>query len=335
MLSEIKKMLLERPEAIVELLEEFGFAHINHRTREIRCGRDEKGGSNISIRLEQNDYLNVNDFARGLRLDIFSYIMQEKNVSFREVLQQTKQILNLDNEWRPQQRRSLFGGVYENILRPHKEIKLKTYDESVLDAYERCGNLRFLRDGISLSAQEFWGIRFSVEDNAIIIPIRNEYGELVGAKARINWNPSEDESKYYYPIPVAMSQLLYGYAENYSYLYGNEIVVVESEKSVCQAYDFGVRNVVALGSHSLSEKQIKLLLQLQPKRIVLAMDEGLNFDFIKRNADMIKNFGLILMPEIWYWDSSQNIDVNSKDSPTDNGKEMFEEIMNEQLVRIY
>jgi DNA primase len=205
----------------------------------------------------------------------------------------------------------------------------------VLDAYERCGNLRFLRDGISLSAQEFWGIRFSVEDNAIIIPIRNEYGELVGAKARINWNPSEDESKYYYPIPVAMSQLLYGYAENYSYLYGNEIVVVESEKSVCQAYDFGVRNVVALGSHSLSEKQIKLLLQLQPKRIVLAMDEGLNFDFIKRNADMIKNFGSILMPEIWYWDSSQNIDVNSKDSPTDNGKEMFEEIMNEQLVRIY
>lgn len=335
MINDIKEQLLKNPEAIVELLETFEFAHISLRTREIRFARDDNGGPNISIKLCNNTYLNVSDFARGVYLDIFSYIIQEKNVTFREVLQATKKILNLSDSWQPTQRKSLFGGIYQNILRPRQDIQLKTYDEDVLDQYERRGNLRFLRDGISLESQKFWNIRFSIEDNAIIIPIYNEYGDLVGAKARINWNPNEDESKYYYAIPTAMSQLLYGYSANYSHMYGNEIIVVESEKSVMQAWDLGVRNIVALGSNSLSEKQTKLLLQLQPKRIVLAMDEGLEFDIIKRNADMIKNFGSILMPEVWYWDSTQNLDISSKDSPTDNGKEVFEEIINEQLVRIY
>jgi hypothetical protein len=102
-----------------------------------------------------------------------------------------------------------------------------------------------------------------------------------------------------------------------------------------QAWDFGVRNIVALGSHSLSEKQTKLLLQLQPKRIIIAMDEGLEFEHTKRNADMIKNFGGMLAPEIWYWDADQDLDVGAKCSPTDMGKEKFEEIMEEQLVKIY
>jgi hypothetical protein len=334
-LSEIKEELLKDPDAIIELLEHFDFAHIKLSAREIRFARDERGGKNISIRLGNNENVYVNDFARGVSKDIFSYIMQEKSVTFREVIQKTKQILNLSNDWQPRQILSLFGGIYNSIRRPNRDVELKVYDESILDQYDRIGNLRFLRDGISLKAQEFWDIRFSAADDAIIIPSHNEYGDLVGAKARINRDPNEEESKYFYPINFLASQTLYGYSENYQYLYGNEIIVVESEKSVMQAWDFGVRNIVALASHSLSEKQTKLLLQLQPKRIIMAMDEGLPFEYIQRNADTIKNFGTMLMPEIWYWDSDQDLDIDPKSSPTDMGKDKLEEIMREQLVRIY
>ena len=333
MLSEIKEQLSQNTNAIVDLLDYFGFSHINTTSKEIRFARDDQGGQNISIRLDGR--VHVNDFAKGVSGDIFSYIIREKNITFREVIQQTKRILGLGNDWRPQYKRSLFGGIYANINRPNTEIQLKAYEESVLDKYEKCGNLRFLHDGISLDAQKFWGIRFSVEDNRIIIPIRNEYSDLVGAKGRLNGDADEENPKYLYTIPVAMSQLLYGYSENYQYLYGNDVILVESEKSVMQAWDFGVRNIVALGSHSLSEKQTKLLLQLQPKKIVIAMDEGLEFEHTKRNADMIKNFGGMLTPEIWYWDADQDLDVGAKCSPTDMGKEKFEEIMQEQLIRIY
>jgi DNA primase len=256
-------------------------------------------------------------------------------VEFREVLQNTKKILGLGNDWRPRKKKSLFGGVYENIARQNKELQLKVYDESVLNKYEKCSNLRFLRDNISIASQKFWDVRFSIEDNRIIIPIRNEYSEIVGAKGRLNGDADEENPKYLYTIPVAMSQLLYGYSENYQYLYGNDVILVESEKSVMQAWDFGVRNIVALGSHSLSEKQTKLLLQLQPKKIIIAMDEGLEFEHTKRNADMIKNFCGMLTPEIWYWDADQDLDIESKSSPTDIGRAKFDEIMEEQLVRIY
>lgn len=335
MLNEIKERLIDSPDKIVELLEEFGFEHINHRNTEIRFARSDSGGANISIRLNNNPYCCVSDWARGISTDIISYIIQEKAVSFREVLQATKRILGLNDYWRPQQKQSLFGGIYENITQPNREIQLKTYNESVLEQYEPCGNLMFFNDGISLDAQRFFNIKFSIEDNAVIIPIYNEFGDLVGAKARVNGDVEEGESKYYYPIPAQVSQTLYGYCANYSYLYGNDVIVVESEKSVMQAYTFNARNIVALGSHSLSEKQAKLLLQLQPKRIIIAMDEGLEFEHIKRNADVIKDFGGMLAPEIWYWDADQDLDIGLKFSPTDMGEAKLKEIMSEQLVRIY
>ena len=335
MLNKIKEQLIEQPEKLIELLEHFSFEHINHRGSEIRFARSDSGGANISIRLKNNPYCCVSDWSRGVSTDIISYIIQEKSVEFREVLQAAKKILNLSDDWRPQQKRALFGGIYEGLSCKNREIKLKTYNESVLDKYEQIGNLRFLRDGISLETQKFFDIRFSVEDNAIILPLHNEMGDLIGAKARVNDEPQEGESKYYYPLPTQVSQTLYGYSKNYSYLYGNDVIVVESEKSVAQGYTFGVRNIIALGSSAVSEKQSKMLLQLQPKRIILAFDEGLAFEQVQRNADILKSFCSMFEVEIWYWDADQDLDINPKSSPTDMGKEKFTEIMEEQLVRIY
>ena len=335
MLNKIKEQLIEQPEKLVELLASFGFEHINHRGSEVRFARDWQGGPNISIRLKNNPYCCVSDWSRSINTDIISYIIQEKHMEFRDVLQVAKKILNLADDWRPQQRRALFGGVYDGLSCNNMDIKLKTYDENVLNKYEQVSNLRFLRDGISLNAQRFFDIRFSIEDNAIILPLHNEMGDLVGAKARVNGDVGDGENKYYYPIPTQVSQTLYGYSKNYSYLYGNDVIVVESEKSVAQGYTFGVRNIVALGSSSVSEKQSKMIFQLQPRRIILAFDEGLAFEQIQRNANIIKSYCGMFEVEIWYWDANLDLDIGEKCSPTDLGRAKFDEIMEEQLVRIY
>jgi hypothetical protein len=110
-LAEIKAELLKNSDAIVALLESFDFAHIKPSRKEIRLARDERGGQNISIKLENNENIFVSDFARGVSKDIFSYIIQEKDVTFKDVIQTTKKILGLGDDWRPQQKRSLFGGI--------------------------------------------------------------------------------------------------------------------------------------------------------------------------------------------------------------------------------
>lgn len=332
MLDKIKEQLIEQPEKLITLLENFGFEHIHHRGSEIRFARSDSGGANISIRLKNNPYCCVSDWSRGVNTDIVSYIIREKNVEFREVLQAAKQILNLADDWRPQQKKQLFGGIYSNLSCRNREIKLKTYDESALDKYEQIGNLRFLRDGISLEAQKFFDIRFSVEDNAIILPLHNEMGDFVGAKARTNYTPEEGESKYYYPIPTQVSQTLYGYSKNYEYLYGADTIYIgESEKFCMQLYTMGIRNCVSIGSHTLSEKQAKLLLQLAPKSITFMLDEGLDLMETKRNADILKSVSGMMQVDVYFFDHTECLELGPKDSPSDHGIKVWNEIIENNI----
>lgn len=335
MIQEIKEQLINNPENIVTLLEEFNFEHISLRSNEIRFARSCDGGPNIRIRLTDNEFVNVSDYARGVHTDIFRYIIEEKNVTFRDVILAAKRILGLDDYWRPARKRSLFGGIYQNIGKSNIDTKLKTYDEDVLKKYECCCNKRFLRDGISLDAQRFFNTRFSIEDNAIIIPIYDEHGDLVGAKARVNDDITEGENKYYYPIAVASSKVLYGYVENYSYLYGADTIYIgESEKFCMQLYTMGVRNCVSIGSHTLSEKQAKLLLQLAPKSITFMFDEGLDLMETKRNADVILSISSMFKPDIKFFDYRDCDLVGEKDSPSDRGRSAWDKIIENHIKDI-
>jgi DNA primase len=185
-----------------------------------------------------------------------------------------------------------------------------------------------LRDGISLDAQKFFDIRFSIEYNAIIIPIYNEVGDIIGAKARINGDPEEGESKYYYPIPVQVSQTLYGYSKNYEHLYGADTIYIgESEKFCMQLYTMGIRNCVSIGSHTISEKQAKLLLQLSPKSITFMLDEGLDLSETKRNIDIIKSVSSMMQVNMYYFDHTECLELGPKDAPSDHGIEVWNEII--------
>lgn len=334
MFKEIKKMLIEQTDVICDLLEYYGFEHINYKTREIRFARDIDGGQNISIRLDNNENVLVKDYAKNECSDLFAYICKEKHEKLKDVLLKTKSLLKLEKDWAPKKRVELFGGIYNDIRKNNGEEKLKEIDESELDKYDFCPNIRFLRDGISIDTQNDFGIRYDTLSERIVIPIRDEIGRLVGAKGRYNAEPDEAHPKYIYIIPVSSSQLLFGYSENYQYLYGHDVVICESEKAVMQAYSFGFRNVVGLGSNSLSDKQAELVLQLQPERVIFALDEGLDLSSTKRNASKIKEHSGFNSFKILYWNYKLDSTIPHKASPTDLGKDKFFEILNNQLEEI-
>lgn len=332
MIEEIKKELLKNHEALISLLMEFGFCHINIRNNEMRFARNESGGQNIRIKLINNDYLMVTDFVTGDRKDIISYIITEKKTDFKTVLKVIKRLLNLTDDWRtPSNIRPLFGGCYDNIIYKTKST-IKTYNESILDQYLKIGNELWRQDGISLETQRLYDVCFDIENNGIIFPWRNDKGEIIALKSRYNGSPPEGISKYYYPVGGNISSSLFNYSQCYQHLYGNDVIVVESEKACMQGYTFGCKNIVGLGSNNLSENQAKLLLQLNPERIIIALDEGIETEQIIKNINLIKSFLVMRDTKILYWDSSIDIDVPLKASPTDMGKEKFEEIMKEQLI---
>lgn len=337
MFKELKEMLINQVDCIVELLELYGFEDIRWTHRELRFKRDNEGGMNISIKLDNNESLIVHDFARGISTDIFAYIVQEKDVKLGEVLGAVKKLLKLEDNWTPKKKIELFGGIYNRIVNKTSNNELlKEYPASILNSYDLACNERFRKDGISYRTQREFGLMYDKESNRIVIPLYDELGRLVGVKGRINRsNIDEFTPKYLYLYECMASRILYGYYQNYQHLFGAEIVVGESEKMVMQAHSFGVKNVVGLGSNSLSEKQANLLLQMAPKKIIFALDEGLDISQTERNVNILRSCIGINTFEVWYWDYTKDLSLKgTKNSPTDMGKDKYNEILKNQLVRI-
>ena len=333
MLKEIKKELLDNPEKLKDLLEYFNFYNVHIHQSYISFGRaQDTSKKSIVIRLEKNDYLYVTDYARNISKDLFTYISEQRLVDFKDIIAAVRSILGIDDFSLFNESHGIFGGFYEKI-RKRNEYSLRTYDESVLDRYVPLANKRFIKDNISIAAQQFFGIRYDVESQGIVIPIHNQIGELIGVKVRCNYEVQDGEMKYYYLIPCAMSNTLYGYSQNYNYLVNNVIYIFESEKAVMQCFSYGIRNCVALGSGSISRKQVRMLLELNPKKIIFMHDVGYDLENILRNINMVKNYSRFSEVELGYWDFFDRL-YDDKVSASDLGKKELLRIMDAEIKMI-
>ena len=333
MLADIKKELINHPDKLKDVLEHFGYCNIVIRPKYISFGRDEKSSKkSIVINLENNEYLYTIDYARNIRKDIFSYIIEQRKVEFIDVLNEVRHALGITDYYDFFDNKGIFGGVYEKI-RKRRTNKVNTYDDSILDCYVNCGNTRFLADNISLLSQKFFNIKYDVESQGIVIPIRNQFGQLMGVKERFNYDVPDGEMKYFYAVPCSMSQTLFGYSQNYEFLVDNTIYIFEAEKSCMQCYSYGIRNCVSLGSGSISIQQVKMLLELNPKRIIFLHDVGYGLENIMRNIDMVKNYSRFTEVELGYW-SYFGRGYENKVSPSDLGKECLENILQNEITMI-
>lgn len=333
MLEEIKKQLLENPEKIKEVLEAFGYCNVVIRPNYIQFGRDEfSSKKSIVIRLENNEFLYVIDYARNIQKDIFSYIIEQRKVSFSDVLHVVKKVLKIENFYYHFENTGIFGGFYSRIKKK-RNFHINTYDNSVLDDYQKCPNARFLKDNISVETQKYFDIRYDIESQTIVIPIYTQLGDLMGVKARCNYDVEDGEQKYYYHVPCQASQTLYGYSHNYKYLTNNVVYVLEAEKSVMQCHSYGIRNCVALGSGSLSAKQAQMLLELKPTKIIFLHDTGYKEEFIMRNIYILQSYSRFSEVEIGYWNNVGK-DYPDKISPSDMGKAQLEHILKNEIIMI-
>ena len=333
MLKEIKKELLDNPEKLEELLEYFNFYNIHIHQSYISFGRAiDSSKKSIAIRLEKNDYLYVSDYARNINQDLFTYISEQRLVDFKDIISVVRKILKIDDFSIFREPQGIFGGFYEKI-RKKNEYTCRTYDESILNKYVALANMRFIRDNITIDAQQFFNIRYDVESQGIVIPIYNQVGELMGVKVRCNYDVQDGEMKYYYLIPCQMSQTLYGYSQNYNYLVNNVIYIFESEKSVMQCYSYGIRNCVALGSGSISRKQVQMLLELNPQKIIFMHDVGFDLENILRNINIVKSYSRFSEVELGYWDFFDRL-YDNKVSASDLGKKELLRIMNTEIKMI-
>lgn len=330
MLEEIKKELINNPEKIKCILESFGYENVKIRDSYIQFGRDEySSNKSLTIFLNDNSNLCIKDWSKNKYKDLINYIIEQRKVEFPDVMNVIKEVLGISNYYSYYCTKGIFGGIYDNIKK-NKRIQIDIYNDKILEKYNNIPNLRFLRDNISLETQKYFGIRFDTESQGIIIPIRNQFGELMGIKIRLNYEVSEEEQKYFYIIPCSMSKTLFGYSQNYQYLIENTVFIYESEKSVMQCHSYGIRNCIALGSGSLSQQQAKMILELNPKRVIFMHDYGYEIEHIISNINKLKRYSRFNELEIGYWNWKTRV-LDKKYSPSDLGKMKLNYIINNEI----
>lgn len=150
-----------------------------------------------------------------------------------------------------------WGGVDKEI-----QVTENTTVESDLELYQKNGWEEYLKGrGFDTKKARKYGIRYYLDEHAIVFPIRDNNFKLVGFKFR-----KIEEKKFWYSKGINKNNYLYGEV----YLKNNkEVILVEGELDAIKINQFG-NNAVALLGRELSEKHEELLIKYD--KVILCLD---------------------------------------------------------------
>ena len=230
---------------------------------------------------------------------------------------------------------------YKERFAGRVQRELPEFPKGVLDVFTKFYPTEWLNDGISKEAMDKFNILYSISQNKIIIPHYDLNGRLIGIRGRaLNEYEVENYGKYmpvklentWYKHPLSLN--LYGINKNWENVKENGICFLfESEKSVLQLESFERPNCgLAVCGSAFNKYQLNLLMKYcRPKEIVICFDneEKPNssnyFDKlwgIGKKYSNYCNFSFIY--------DRKNL-TNEKDSPTDKGEEVFEELLKRRI----
>ena len=234
-----------------------------------------------------------------------------------------------------------YNSLREKFGNIKREVELPAYNEGALDTFIKYYPPEWLREGISKTTMDKFGICYSISQNKIIIPHRDVNGRLVGIRGRaLNEWEIENIGKYmpvrleqtWYKHPLSMN--LYGLFENKENIKKQGVCYVfESEKSVLQFESFtGPNCAVAVCGSQFNKYQLNILLKTCcPNEIVLCFDseeigeETKYFDKLWAICQKYKNYANFS----FVYDRLGLL--NLKDSPSDRGEETFKKLLNKRV----
>lgn len=232
-----------------------------------------------------------------------------------------------------------YESIYDNLTSNNPNVNLTIYPKSYLNAYIYATPQEWLDDGINEEMIKLYNIKYSIEQNKIIIPHYDINNNLIGIRGRALNEEDILIGKY---LPIMIEGKLCSHPLMYN-LYGLNIVkdnikkiktaiVSEGEKGALQyGTMFGRdKNIcVACCGSSFHKYQLDLLLAAGAERVIIAFDKE-GRDNKEKEKYFNKLYGICSKYKSYckmgfLYDSSDLL--NLKESPFDRGKETFLKLM--------
>lgn len=311
-------------EDIIKILEYVECKNISNLKNEIKFSWKEGSNPNGCCFFKSN--MRYVYWSKNISGDLIDLIQQKTKCGFIEAKNLISKITNKEYSKVVVQKDyylDYLSGLKKNTIK-------KYYSISEIKKYPHCISKLFIDDGVGLLAHYYFDIRFDIDSNRIVFPIRDIDGNLLGILGRYNEkNIKGTIPKYLSILPYERKFTLFGIYENKDFL-NDTIILVESEKSVMRAFSMGYRNVLALGGLFINEHKINLLLKLKPKTIILALDEGLKTEYIIETAKNLKSPNPFIQWHIGYIDSN-NVGLGKKNCIFDESKNKCKEILSKHI----
>ena len=230
----------------------------------------------------------------------------------------------------------------------NSKVELKIYDSQILSRFNYQVKITpWLKEGISQDAIDQAIIGYYPGGDAITIPHFDIDGNFIGLRGRVLGK--EEALLYGKYRPLKINKVLYSHPlgmnlynlnnskANISRL--GKVIIFEGEKSTLQYQSyFGFENdiTVACCGSSVSAQQMKLLEQVGAKDIIIAFDRQFQkigdeeFYHLKNNLLKIKaKYGNYFNISFIF---DKNMLTNYKDSPTDEGPDLFLKLYKERII---
>lgn len=335
MITKIKESLIDDIDKIRNILEEIGCLKIKLVKDNFKFANDDEGTFSGNGNTLNTHTLSYCSYSHNIRGDILTLVSYKRNTELGGAIKWLADFLGLDWEYREKKPITLpFSGFFMNFEKVQEEnYKYETYDDSIVRKYEECGlSLYWIKDGISALTQEHFRIGYDPYSMRITIPWFDEIGRCIGFQGRLDRSEVEDwECKYLPVIPFFKGNTLYGLYQAYNDIQNKgEVIIVESEKSVLKAYQMGITNVVAIGCHSLSPRQIKLIKSLAVN-VVLAYDSDISLEESIKQAKELIISNPFFSNEVYVLDMGG---LQEKSCIFDLSKEIVDEAFENRLIYI-
>lgn len=282
--------------------------------------------------------------------DIFELIQKESGREFSESFSYIRDYFGYENSLTDYSYNDIIDLTFFNKFNKviHYE-PLKILSEKVLNRYDDNYHISWVKEGIMPSTMKKFDIKMSITDQQIVIPHRDENGNLVGVRARNLNKEVVDKGMKYAPVKQGNTFLnhptgatLYGLYENKENIESvKKVVLFESEKSVLQLDSFyhGYGIGVCMSGSSFSDRQLDLIKNLPIEEVIIAVDkefENIGDTLEKYYAEKVeKTIANKLKPYFSVsvvWDKKGLLDI--KDSPTDRGKSIWLELFRNRISLI-